>query len=238
MLIRLTIQRVQSLYSKGVQSRSSRLSNRNVYYKFISTRSTLHTNEKKKKQKISQWTYQTLPCIELESVPLNDCPTTLQSGMMILKSKHPIPSMLTDFDSHIIQSVTGLEGRMVLTEINYEDLKYQKGNKFTSKDPSYYFRTIGTKVYLYITVTTRIPCVSLVALFDDPLEAYLFPSLCDPNPYPCLNYLDFEFPIDDDQMNSLIQLTATELIDAFTSRKQDKSNDSIDDIANPDGGRR
>lgn len=238
MLIRLAIQRVQSLYSKGVQSRSSRLSNRNIYYKFVSTRSTLHTNEKKKKFKISQWTYQTLPCIELISVPLNECPCTLQSGCIMLRSKYPIPSIMTEANKHIIQSVTGLEGKMALTEINYEDIKYQKGNKYTSKDPSFFFRTIGTQVFIYITVTTRIPCISLVALFDDPIEAYLFPSFCNPNIYECLNYLDFEFPIDDDQMNALIQITATELIDAFTLRKQDESNNNIDDINAEANGRR
>src|ERR1700688_1326927 len=112
MTIRTVIQRVHALYSKGVQSRSSRLSNRNVYYKLISTRSTLHTNEKKKRQKISQWTYQTLSCIELQEVPMNECPCTLQSGCMILRSKYPIPSIMTEFDKHIIQSVTGLEGKL------------------------------------------------------------------------------------------------------------------------------
>lgn len=230
MLIRVAIQRVQSLYSKGVQSRSSRLSNRNIYYKLISTRSTLHTNEKKKKFKISQWTYQTLPCIELIPVPLNECPCTLQSGCMILRSKYPIPSIMTQADKHIIQSVTSPEGKLNLTEINYEDIKYQKGNKYTSTDPSFFFRPVGVDVYLYVTVITRLSSIAMVALFDNPLEAYLFPSLCDPNPYLCLSYLDFEFPMDEDQINSLIQIAATELIDAFTQRRQDESNNAFDDI--------
>lgn len=237
MLIRTAIQRVQSLYSKGVQSRSSRLSNRNVYYKLISVRSKLHTNEKKKNQKISQWTYQTLSCIEMVSVPMNECPCTLQSGCMILRSKHPIPSIMTEFNKHIIQSVTGLEGKLVLNEINFEDIKYQKGNKFTSKQPDFFFRPLGSNVYLYVTVTTRIPATTMTALFDDPIEAYIFPSLCN-TPDPCISYLDFEFPIDDDQMDALIELAAAELIDRFTSRKQDITNNAVDDIIDPNGSRR
>lgn len=232
MLIRTAIQKVQSLYSKGVQSRSSRLSNRSVYYKLISTRSKLHTNEKKKKQLISQWTYQTLPCIELIEIPMNECPCTLQSGCMILRSKYPIPSLMTDFSRHIIQSVTGLEGKMVLTEINFEDAKYAKGNKYTSKSPDFFLRPIGPNVYLYVTITLRIPSVSLTALFDDPLEAYLFPSICGDTYYNCVGYLDYEFPIDDDQMDALIELAAVELIDRFTQQKQDKTNNNVDDIVN------
>lgn len=234
---RLAIQRVQSLYSKGVQSRSSRLSNRNVYYKLISTRSKLHTNEKKKNQKISQWTYQTLPCIELIDVPMNECPCTLQSGCIILKSKYPIPSIMTEFSKHIIQSVTGMEGKLVLNEINYEDVKYQKGNKYTSQQPDFFLRPVGSGVFIYVTVTSRLSAIAMTALFDDPIEVITFPSYCSSTP-DCISYLDMEFPIDDDQMDALIELAAIELIDRFTSRKQDITNNATDDIINPDGSRR
>lgn len=230
MIIRTAIQRVQSLYSKGVQSRSSRLSNRNIYYKLISVRSKVVTNEEKKKQKISSWTYQTLSCIELIEVPTNECPCTLQSGCMILRSKYPIPSLMTGMDRHLIQSVTGLEGKLVLTEINFEDKKYAKGNKFTSLSPDYFIRPLKGGNFLYVTVTTRIPTVNLTALFDDPIEAYLYPTSCGDNDFACVSYLDLEFPIDDDQMDALIELAAAELIDRFTSRRQDDSNNTIDDI--------
>lgn len=230
MLNREVIQRVQSAYSKGVQSQSSRLSSRNIFSKLSTLRSKLVTNETKKKQKISQWTYQTLPCIELEEVPLNECPCTPQSGCMILKSKYPIPSLMTGMDKHLIQSVTGMEGKMVLVEINSEDKKYSKGNKYTAKEPDYFFRSIGDKIYVYVTVNLRIPSISMTALFDDPIKAYLFPSMCEQNQDNCINYLDFEFPMDRDQIDSLIEMAASELIDRFLGTRQDSSNNSIDNV--------
>jgi hypothetical protein len=232
MLNRVIIQKVQSLYSKGVQSQSSRLSSRHIYNKLITSRSKLITNEFKKKQKISQWTYQTISCIELIEVPVNECPCTLQTGCMILRSKYPIPSIMTGMDKHLIQSVTGLEGRMVLTEISFEDKKYAKGNKYTSTSPDYFFRGAGLSNYLYVTVTLRIPTVTFTALFDNPIDVYLFPSMCEDNTYECIDYLDFEFPMDNDQIDALVEMTATELIDRFIGVKQDISNNAIDDINN------
>ena len=59
------IQRVQSLYSKGCQSDDSRLSPRHIYSKLVSLRSKYISQQAKKKQKINQWNFQTLPCVEL-----------------------------------------------------------------------------------------------------------------------------------------------------------------------------
>jgi hypothetical protein len=236
MLNRVVIQKVQSLYSKGVQAQTSRLSNRYIYSKLTTARSRLVTNEAKKNQKVSQWTYQTIPCIKLIEVPLNECPCTLQSGCMILRSKYPIPSIMTGTSKPLIQSVTGLEGRMVLTDVEYEDKKYAKGNKYTATNPDYFFRNVGTENYIYVTVTLRIPSITITALFDNPIDVYTYPSCDETNPYECIEYLDLEFPMDGDQIDSLIELAATELIDRFVSMRQDDSNNSIDDIIQ--GGRK
>jgi len=58
MTIKEIIQRVQSLYSKGVQSDDVRLEDRHIYNKMITVRSKLISQEAKKRQKINQWNYQ------------------------------------------------------------------------------------------------------------------------------------------------------------------------------------
>ena len=71
------VQRVQSLYSKGVHSDDSRLSARHIYNKLLTVRARLISQEAKKKQKISQWNYQTISCIELIKVPAHECPCSV-----------------------------------------------------------------------------------------------------------------------------------------------------------------
>ena len=48
------VTRVQSLYSKGVASDDSRLSNRLIYNKMLTVRSRLIVEQAKKKQRISR----------------------------------------------------------------------------------------------------------------------------------------------------------------------------------------
>lgn len=233
--VRKALQRIQSLYSRGVQSQNTRLSNRHIYNKLKTTRSRVVTQEKNKKQIISQFTYQTLGCVQLTEVPQNECPCTIPTGCMILRTMYPLPSLMTGMDKQLIQSVTGLEGRLILSETNYSNKKHNAGNRFTKNDPNYFIREYQGNNYLYITVNLRLQAISITALFDDPIEAYLYPSLCGNDGYDCQNYLDYPFPIDNDLMDGVIQLAATELIQLFGQQKQDLRNDSIDGTADTQG---
>jgi len=94
MLIKEIIQRIQSLYSKGVQSDDTRLTDRHIYNKMVTVRSKLVSQEAKKKQKINQWSYQTLSCVELIKAQPNECPCIAPPGCEILRSKYPIPKMV------------------------------------------------------------------------------------------------------------------------------------------------
>lgn len=235
MQIQEAIQRVQSLYSRGVQSQNTRLSNRHIYNKLRTTRSKIVKQEADKKQLVNQWTYQTLPCIEMISIPLNECPCTLQAGCMILRSKYPIPSFMTGMDKMLVQSVTGLEGELVLQETSFSEKKYNKGNRYTSSMPGWFIRNYKDKSYIYITVNLRLQSITLTALFDNPINAWIFPSLCSDNYYTCMSYLDMEFPIDNDMMDGIIELATNELISTFIQMKQDTTDNAIDDTARTSG---
>ena len=89
------VQRVQSLYSKGVHSDDSRLSARHIYNKLLTVRARLISQEAKKKQKISQWNYQTISCIELIKVPAHECPCLPPIGCDMLRSKYKLPKPLS-----------------------------------------------------------------------------------------------------------------------------------------------
>ena len=59
------IQRVQSMYSHGVQSDDSRLSGRHIYSKLVSARARLIEKELKSGRGFTAWSMQLLPCVEL-----------------------------------------------------------------------------------------------------------------------------------------------------------------------------
>lgn len=231
MNIREALQRVQSAYSKGLQSDDTRLSNRHVYNKLITLRSKLITQEINKNQKVSQWNYQTISCIGLELVPVNECPCSIQSGCLMLRSIERIPPVMVGKDRHIIQSVTGMEGRLILDETTWIDKKYKGGNKYTSKKPDWFERSDKIWVTVQANIGPTFGPLSITALFNDPLDVYNFMSACGSSPDPCADFLDEEFPIDGDLFDAIIELAATELIDRFTAQPEDTNNNAEDDIS-------
>lgn len=228
MVVAEAIQRVQSLYSRGVQSDDSRLTPRHTYSALMSARSTLLRQRSDKNQKISDWSYQTLPCIELEKAPIHECPCAPSEGCMVLRSKHKIPKPITNLDSHLIRSITSLDGTTNFDATIFEHEKYSKGNKFTANKPGYYPRN-GR---IYITVYKTMKAVTGRGLFDDFIDAYFFPSICgECEGCECIDVMDIEVPIDGDLIRPLVKLANEELIIIMKQLGEDKLGNSSEDAS-------
>jgi hypothetical protein len=221
------LQRIHSLYSKGVQSDDSRLSDRHIYNKVLTVRSKLISQEAKKTQKVNQWNYQTLPCVELIKAPIHECPCLPPIGCQILKSKYPIPKPLTDLNIHLFQSVTNLDGTIIYSEISWENKKYKKGNKYTAFKADFFIKS----GHLYITCKSEPKVITITGLFQNPLEAFSYPSFCNEDCVDCQDCespLDKEFPIDNDMLDTLIDICKVELLEQFSKFPEDKTNNSVD----------
>jgi len=237
MKIRNAIQRVQSLYSRGVQSDDTRLSRRHIYSKLLTVRSKLITQKANKRQPISQWNYQTLNCVELVKAEPYECPCLPSIGCVILRTKEKLPRPMTGIiDGHMLESVTTLDGSIIFSETTWKDKKYKKGSKYTADKPDYFIRD----EYLYVTTKKGPKAISITGLFEDPLEAESYPGICpqeicgestpeDDCP-DCISPLDKELPISKDMVDTLIEMTAQELIVMFSQNKEDITNNTLDSL--------
>ena len=242
MIIKEIIQRVQSLYSKGVQSDDTSLAKRQIYSKILTARARLITQKFNKRQKVSQWSYQTIDCIELIKAQPYECPCLPAVGCTILRTKLELPVPLTGtLDGHMLQSVTSLEGSVVFSETTWKNKKYAVGSKYTSAKPDFYIRNN----YLYVTVKGAPKVVSITGLFEDPLEADKYPTICgaeacvedtegevEVNDHcpECISPLDLDLPIDKSMVETLIEMAANELIAVFSQGREDITNDSKDSV--------
>lgn len=220
------IQRVQSLYSKGVPSDDSSLSDRHIYSVLLTMRSTLLSQAAGKKQKISQWSYQTINCAELIEAPVHECLCLPSPGCSIMRTKYKIPTPITDMNTHLIQSVTSLDGTVVFSEVSWAEVKYKKASKYTSKKPDYYMKD----GYLYFTIRSLIKAVVITGLFDNPLDVEAYPSVCKDcvDCTDCESYLEKEFPIDKDMSRTVIDMAKAELIEQFSQMQNDLTNNGVD----------
>lgn len=235
MLLESIIQRTQSLYSKGVQSDDSRLSPRHIYNKLLTTRAKIYLQKINKKQKISQWSYQTISCIEMEEVSKHECdclPDNAEDTRCpIFRSKYPIPSVLTSYGKHQIQSVTSVDGNYLYSEISWVEAKYKLYNKYTRIKSDFYMRNN----YLFLTFnkqednnnsTTTV--VSMTALFNNPQEADNFISFCPDGIVDCESPMEKEFPMDLDLVDLLVEMSYKELVAEFSQNREDITNNTRD----------
>lgn len=246
MKINEVIQRVQSLYSKGVQSDDTRLSSRHIYNKLLSGRARLFVQKINKRQSISRWNLQTLHCVELIKAMPYECPCLPPVGCVILRTKEKLPATLTGLNGHFITSVTSLEGSITYSETTWESKKYKAGSKYTANKPDYFIRD----GYLYLTTKKGPKAITLSGLFNDPIEADTFPGICpdeecsgnvlagpnDPATYGdcpgCVGYPEKEFVLDNDLIETLVEMASKELISIFAQMREDLTNDSKDSLKN------
>lgn len=231
MVVQEIIQRVQSLYSKGVPSRSSRLMSRQIYSVMLSIRSTLIFNKINKKQFISLWNYVTLPCVELIQVTQNECPCIIAPGCMILRSKFPLPKPLNSINKYMIKSVTSVDGQTIFAEVTYISKNYRKYDKYTSLKPDFFIKD----EYLYISVVRKMKAVTVTLLAHDPYEAMSYPGKCDitdVNTCPVAPF-EIDFSIDEDLVKTLIEMVAAELLIVFQPKEDTFANGQDDGGQNP-----
>lgn len=222
------IERVQSAYSKGVRSDDSRLSNRHIYSKLKSVRNKLISQQLKKRQKISDWNFIILPCVELIEVEKHDCPCLPPLGCKVYRTKEKLPKVLTNLNKHIIQWVMTIESSKIIDETTREAYLYIAGNKYTKKHLKYILE--NEYIYVYGEYVPKLIKVKLLP--ENPIEAYSFPSYCKQDCVDCQDdcesMLDKVFPIDGDMIEPLLEMSFPELINIFSQAVQDINNDTSD----------
>jgi hypothetical protein len=224
MTIREGIQRVSSLYSKGVGASAARLSRRHIWNKLITVRERVLTQQINKNQKISQWCYQTVPCVDMIDVPVVECPCVPPLGMYILRSKYKLPAVMASMDKQLFQAVMSMDGSVKYDESEWSSKKYKKGAKYTSTKIDYFIHG----EYLWLTATKKPEKLTLSVLGADPIKWYQFGYCCDDQK--CTDFLSLEFPVEGSMFESIVELAALELIEGFARRKEDVQSNSRDDV--------
>ena len=221
------IQRVQSLYSKGVAADDRRLTNRHIYSKLKTVRARLLYEKVVKKQFIASTNYQVLPCVELIKAPIHECPCIPPLGCCIYRTKHQLPTPVSGISGHIIRSVTSLDGNIVFSEITWQDKKYKQFDKYTATKPDYFI----SNEYLYVTAKNETEVIRIEILLDDPVEGYHFPSYCPEAESPCISIYDREFHLDNSMFDAMIEITVQNLLQVFVAGVEDESNNSKDNLS-------
>lgn len=156
-----------------------------IYNALLKSRATILSQALTLGVKISEESYQVLPCIELVEVDRVECPFIPASGCTWLKSTCPLPDFIK------IQSISRQLGDGY-SHVRWDKVKEKVGGRLKSaaKERFYSLRTIGNDTYLYIYNDETIKSITVTAIFEDPMEAALY---CGVNEEAKCNPMDTSF---------------------------------------------
>lgn len=225
MLLEEVLQRVHSAYSRGVQSKDTRLTSRHIYSATCTARNILLGQQVDRNYTISQWSYQPLPCIRLIKSSFIECNIKVPDGCSVLRSEYKIPKIISAKGKDMIQSISTLNGEIELYRTSFSTRKYASGNKYTAKS----FRFLIYNGYIYITIAEELKAITMSAAWDSPVEAYLYPEFCNSESSVCKDIFEMEYPLDGDLILPMIQIATKELILLLKQMTEDRSNNASDD---------
>ena len=147
------------------------------------------------------------------------------SQATILRSKCRIPRVMSSLEKPLFKSITSIDGSISFDQSTFSSDKYSDGNKYTANKPAIYIHD----GYLYMTGYKYIQAVTIVALFSDPLEAAMFPSLCPDECDKCKSAFEYDFYLDGRMEQAVIDIAIPKLVVAFGQTREDKIGNASDD---------
>ena len=205
------IQRVQSLYSSGVESYDSRLTPLHIYSKIMSARAAyISSGVVDNVDALVQET-----CIRLSRV--EQCCALPKSVSVVAGD---IPDMIH------LKGVYTVDNKRLMA-VPQDQIEYI--NTSLTKKPMYYVANgkiilINNDILRYVKVV-GIP-YDVVEMFDYCRRTYgLCYNTCDK----CMSAYDIDVPVTDAMVEYIVQSAANELIRIFATVKEDKQQDASDD---------
>lgn len=207
-------------------------SNRLVYNHLIGYKNKILMEKMKDpKSSISILNYQTLPCVALDEISIEECPCQPASDFKFLRSIVPIPNYIGDIKS--VNSGTRSQG---YDYVDWDNFRYKLNSRFEAErtQPYWTIRKVTvnnvTGNYLYIHNDIFREFVTVSAIFSDPLDVYKYPN-CEGKVDKCLSALDKEFIIDPQFKPLMFDLALSQLVRAKTPIS-DVVNNNLDDVSN------
>jgi hypothetical protein len=215
-----------ALDKTGYSSDELPWSNKYIIRKLQEIRASVLLSQLAAAKDISEFSLQTLGCVEFEEMDRSDCPCAPASGCYWLKSKEPIPRAIK------ITSVTGTvagETNPRFTFIKWDRFQYipiarSKSTKFGS---FWTIRDSGDGAYICLYGNRNLKVGSITGLWEDPMLTAAFPrcgvvdldALCNP--------LDVDFYTDAHTRDIVLDMAWQKLLPIRSAAGADIQNDDM-----------
>jgi hypothetical protein len=214
MTVKEIISRIrEECYDKGVPSDDTRLRARLVFNKMLTVRNTLLAQKANKNQLLASSNYNTITeKLVLVPSPINGITSKLY------RTANQIPNIVYKLDSPLVLTVQNrdVNNPFYITMTTYDKARYAKSSQYTANNKKYF---IHNSYIYFIGIDCDLREVDITAIWENVLF----------NKNSCKPYQDYEFPLQGELVESMIQMCQETLIKIFYPIIHDTLNNTVDD---------
>lgn len=205
-----------NIASSNSNSDDFKISKEQVLFWIEETRSILISQALAKKDDINDSWIQYIDCLSLQLADQSEC-CEVSSGCKLLRSTEPLPGTIDTYkDNWIVYVKTPLGD--IVPKGNFFKNRYQKYNKYTSGDFSWYIRNN----FLYVVNDIFLEYVSIAGLFEFPSDLSEISS-CQSNS--CWSF-DSNYPITATMSTQITDIILKTKIYPMMNYSEDTSNNA------------
>ncbi|GIW57585.1 MAG: hypothetical protein KatS3mg083_530 [Candidatus Dojkabacteria bacterium] len=215
------IQRVQSLFSVGVESEDTRLRPRHIYSILKTARARVLREAIGRGYSLAEDSFQTIACMPLIEASPIECPCLPNLSCPVLRTEDKLPERIETRSFSGIRIVSSLDFKVIFSKIQYNMLPHvDKLSRFNRK--KYYYYILND--YIYIVTDTGIRYIAVSGLFYDPYEAYRIQCGNE-----CVSPYDVEFEANAALIDNILRLAYDEVLRLMNVNREDRTADSSED---------
>ncbi len=220
------ISTITQILSNGPVSQSFQFPDQMIYFILKDLRAKMLKQKIDAGKFVNTQNYQTIPCFKLVLDTLEDC-ECYTADCKGLQSVCNLPRIISSNKGLWVEGVYAINSNRPtrLDNITLDELRLSQYSKTMKEVKGWFIH----KDKMYVTGYDRLAAVTVVALFEDPLEILtMSPSCgCNPDGSPiCVDPYEADFPLDADMSRDLRTMTYEELVKIGMMMPRDNENDA------------
>jgi hypothetical protein len=226
MLLSEIIYNIKNLMAGGIESDDTDLSNAQMAFIVAYYRAKLLKQDQDKGRMDKTLYVQNLGKVPLVQADKNECCDT---DACILRTQLKIPTPLETYKGMNITFVGTLHGRPFQRE-HHNSMFWASAAKWVGKEPKWYYQ--NGYIYLVNPPSVMLSDINIQGIFEKPEDAVSFRTCdCPDNNEDCFRSFDFEYPLPQHHVDTIVKLIAQTEMKILTSIPVDTANNSINQLA-------
>lgn len=222
MLLSEIIYNIKNLVAGGIQSDDMEISDSQIAFIVDYYRARLFKQDQEKSRFNKDLYVQNLGKVNLITTDTHECCVVTKCA---LRTAVQIPTPIEAINGLNLTFVGLLNGQP-FTYQSYNTLPWKHADKWTSKEPTYYFQ--NGYIYIVNPPTDMLTYVNIQGIFESPKKAVKFRTCdCDLNGEACFDGYDFEYKLPQHYVDTIVKMVAQTELAILKQIPADTANNSM-----------